>query len=327
VSAATLRTRFRACLGQRGGAAPEVRRRLPTRAVVLGACSLALLVAAPTAAAPPKNVLIVASESKEMLGLALIIQQADAAVRATSLGPVNFYSESLERSRFGKDDERLVALFRQRYSAPLPDLVIALCAPAVDNVPESIPGDLALCVFRVVQESLRNVVKHSGSVEARVSLSGGETDLRLTVADTGRGFDVASALASGGLGLIGVRERLRLVGGEVSVTSAAGAGTRIDVRVPLATAEAAYLLKRSAASELMNAIQQVVLRRSYVTPLVTEGMVQSLMERSPGKPPRHELTPRQREVVQLLAEGRSMEQLHVTTSAELIQYAVRHHIV
>jgi DNA-binding NarL/FixJ family response regulator len=111
----------------------------------------------------------------------------------------------------------------------------------------------------------------------------------------------------------------------------------------------AYLLKRSAASELLSAIQQVVLRRSYVTPLVTEGMVQSLIEGGPEKQARQELTRRQREVVQLLAEGRSMkevaailniaprtvafhkyrlmEQLHVKTNAELIQYAVKHHIV
>lgn len=111
----------------------------------------------------------------------------------------------------------------------------------------------------------------------------------------------------------------------------------------------AYLLKRSAASELLAAIQLVVLRRSYVTPLVTGGMVQSLMEGGPEKLGRHELTRRQREVVQLLAEGRSMkevaailniaprtvafhkyrlmEQLHVKTNAELIQYAVKHHIV
>jgi DNA-binding NarL/FixJ family response regulator len=111
----------------------------------------------------------------------------------------------------------------------------------------------------------------------------------------------------------------------------------------------AYLLKRSAASELLAAIQQVVLRRSYVTPLVTEGMVQSLMEGGAAKQGRQEITRRQREVVQLLAEGRSMkevatvlniaprtvafhkyrlmEQLHVKTNAELIQYAVKHHIV
>jgi len=110
----------------------------------------------------------------------------------------------------------------------------------------------------------------------------------------------------------------------------------------------AYLLKRSAASELMTAIREVMQGRSYVTPLVTEGLVGSLMsgnERKPG----HELTPRQREILQLLAEGRSMkevanvlnvtaktvafhkyrmmEQLKVRSTAELIQYAVKHHIV
>ena len=110
----------------------------------------------------------------------------------------------------------------------------------------------------------------------------------------------------------------------------------------------AYLLKRSAASELMTAIREVMQGRSYVTPLVTEGLVGSLMsgnERKPG----HELTPRQREILQLLAEGRSMkevanvlnvtaktvafhkyrmmEQLKVKSTAELIRYAVKHHIV
>jgi len=111
----------------------------------------------------------------------------------------------------------------------------------------------------------------------------------------------------------------------------------------------AYLLKRSAASELLTAIQQVVQHRSYVTPLVTQGMVGSLMHGGREGKDRHELTPRQREVVQLLAEGRSMkqvaailniaprtvafhkyrlmEQINVTSNAELIQYALKHHIV
>ncbi len=111
----------------------------------------------------------------------------------------------------------------------------------------------------------------------------------------------------------------------------------------------AYLLKRSAASELLTAIQQVMQHRSYVTPLVTQGMVGSLMHGGREGKDRHELTPRQREVVQLLAEGRSMkqvaailniaprtvafhkyrlmEQINVTTNAELIQYAMKHHIV
>ena len=109
-----------------------------------------------------------------------------------------------------------------------------------------------------------------------------------------------------------------------------------------------YLIKRSAASELLTAIREVMRGRSYVTPLVTEGLVESLIQ-ADAHTSSLELTPRQREVLQLLAEGRSMkevasllkltprtvafhkyrmmEQLHVKSTAELIQYAVRHHIV
>ena len=110
----------------------------------------------------------------------------------------------------------------------------------------------------------------------------------------------------------------------------------------------AYLLKRSAASELLLAIREVMNGRSYVTPLVTEGLVGSFMDAANRKPS-HDLTPRQREVLQLLAEGHSMkqvaallnvtprtvafhkyrmmEQLNIHSSAELIQFAVVHHIV
>jgi DNA-binding NarL/FixJ family response regulator len=109
-----------------------------------------------------------------------------------------------------------------------------------------------------------------------------------------------------------------------------------------------YLLKQSATSELMAAIRQVMEGRSYVTPLITEGLMGSLMHHDDSTPG-HELTPRQREVLQLLAEGRSMkevasllsltprtvafhkyrimEQLKIKSSAELVQYAVKHHIV
>ena len=110
----------------------------------------------------------------------------------------------------------------------------------------------------------------------------------------------------------------------------------------------AYLLKRSATSELPLAIREVMQGRSYVTPLVTEGLVESLLQPE-ARTPAHELTPRQREVLQLLAEGRSMkevasvlnltprtvafhkyrmmDELKVKSTAELVQYAVKHHIV
>jgi DNA-binding NarL/FixJ family response regulator len=109
----------------------------------------------------------------------------------------------------------------------------------------------------------------------------------------------------------------------------------------------AYLLKRSAASELTTAIREVMNGRSYVTPLITSGMVGSLLkERDTGEA---DLTSRQREVLQLLAEGHSMKEvanllnltprtvafhkyemmkrLNVNSTAELIRYAVKRHIV
>ena len=110
----------------------------------------------------------------------------------------------------------------------------------------------------------------------------------------------------------------------------------------------AYLVKRSAASELPAAIREVAQGRSYVTPLMTEGLMDSLLQPEQRRPA-HELTPRQREVLQLLAEGRSMkevasvlnltprtvafhkyrmmDELKVKSTAELVQYAVKHHIV
>jgi DNA-binding NarL/FixJ family response regulator len=110
-----------------------------------------------------------------------------------------------------------------------------------------------------------------------------------------------------------------------------------------------YLLKRSAASELMTAIREMMKNRSYITPLVAEGLVQSMMQQRDRKPPQDDLTQRQREIVQLIAEGRSMKEvasvlsiaprtvafhkyrvmahLNIRTTAELIQYAIRHHMV
>jgi DNA-binding NarL/FixJ family response regulator len=110
-----------------------------------------------------------------------------------------------------------------------------------------------------------------------------------------------------------------------------------------------YLLKSSAASELAHAIRETLAGRSYVTPLITEGMVGSFVQSLKSKKPAHKLTLRQKQVLQLLAEGKSMkevaailnvtprtvafhkytmmEQLDLKTGAELIQYAIRHSIV
>jgi len=111
----------------------------------------------------------------------------------------------------------------------------------------------------------------------------------------------------------------------------------------------AYLLKRCAGAELMKAIREVMQQRTYVTPLIAGGMVQSLMHAPPPDKSAEQLTIRQRQVLQLLAEGKSMkeagsilgitartvafhkyrmmEQLKITTSAELIRVAFQGHVV
>ena len=100
-------------------------------------------------------------------------------------------------------------------------------------MPASLPPDVQLCLFRIVQEGLNNVVKHSGAREAQVTLSGARDALLLRIADSGRGFDEAETTDRSGLGLASMRERLRLIGGELTVTSRSGQGTTIEARAPL----------------------------------------------------------------------------------------------
>jgi len=99
------------------------------------------------------------------------------------------------------------------------------------NVPEILSDDTALCVFRVVQEALANVVKHSGAADARVMLSGADGGIVLRVEDSGPGFK--PDMHSSGLGLISMRERVRLVGGDIKISSTPLHGAVIEARVPI----------------------------------------------------------------------------------------------
>jgi len=101
-----------------------------------------------------------------------------------------------------------------------------------DGDVEEISPEIGLCLFRIAQESLMNVVKHSGAKTASVQLSLPRTGLiELTVADDGKGFDVAHPLKDS-LGILSMRERLRLVGGELRIHSHPMRGTLVCGRVP-----------------------------------------------------------------------------------------------
>ena len=92
---------------------------------------------------------------------------------------------------------------------------------------------LELCLFRIAQEGLQNVIKHSGATEASVDLVCHSDALHLYIADHGVGFDIQELRKSEGLGFLSMKERLRLVGGQLSLDSRPGHGTRIDARIPL----------------------------------------------------------------------------------------------
>jgi two-component system, NarL family, sensor kinase len=100
----------------------------------------------------------------------------------------------------------------------------------------TLDADVETLVFRIVQEGLNNVVKHSGQGRAKVSIGSGAGRLELEISDAGRGFDPAVALArpgEAGLGLRGIRDRIELFGGRFAVDSSPGGGSRLRVAIPL----------------------------------------------------------------------------------------------
>jgi signal transduction histidine kinase len=100
------------------------------------------------------------------------------------------------------------------------------------NIGRNISPDIALCLFRIVQEALRNVKKHSGATQAHVTLKVEAKTLRLSVRDQGIGFEMNFNDCKG-LGLLSMAERCRLHGGELKIISRPHKGTTVDARLPL----------------------------------------------------------------------------------------------
>ena len=120
--------------------------------------------------------------------------------------------------------QNLVAEFAERH-----DISITF---TYASVPPSLPSEVALCLFRVAEESLTNIAKHSKARSAQVHVTGATDGIRLTVEDTGTGFDVKSPESKAGLGFVSMRERLRVLHGTIHVDSIPSRGTRIDAWVP-----------------------------------------------------------------------------------------------
>jgi PAS domain S-box-containing protein len=99
-------------------------------------------------------------------------------------------------------------------------------------VPPSVDADVSLCLYRIAQESLHNVVRHSQARDARVTIASDDGFVSLQIADSGIGFDPRH-VAHAGLGLHSMRERVAILNGQLSIDAAQGSGTQIMVRIPL----------------------------------------------------------------------------------------------
>jgi signal transduction histidine kinase len=102
----------------------------------------------------------------------------------------------------------------------------------IDALPAGIAPAVTVCLFRVAQEALRNIVRHAGARSARVSLAPKDGGLQLLVTDDGVGFEPGIGHGAG-LGVASMRERVREVGGKFSIRSEPGAGTTVQAWAPL----------------------------------------------------------------------------------------------
>lgn len=106
-----------------------------------------------------------------------------------------------------------------------------------NDVPDRLPEAVSLCLFRVAEEATNNALRHSGASEIRVELAADSRQVRLRISDSGRGFELNKIETAEGLGLLSMKERLHQVEGELSIQSAPNEGTRIEARIPIASAE------------------------------------------------------------------------------------------
>ena len=107
------------------------------------------------------------------------------------------------------------------------------------NIPAAIPQEIATCLYRITQESLSNVVRHAEATRVDVELTGFQSELMVTITDNGVGFDSEQFRnGSHGLGLLGMKERVALVQGDLHVVSSEGKGTKVQVVVFVPEGEA-----------------------------------------------------------------------------------------
>jgi signal transduction histidine kinase len=134
------------------------------------------------------------------------------------------HSSTLDYLGFVPALQKLVSEFSERHGISITFRHASLPAP--------LPSEVALCLFRIAEESLTNIAKHSKARSASVHVTGASDGIHLTVEDAGVGFNMTGLESKTGLGLVSMQERLRILHGTIRVDSAPSQGTRIDAWVP-----------------------------------------------------------------------------------------------
>jgi signal transduction histidine kinase len=154
----------------------------------------------------------------------------EVRARATDLvGHLQTLSHRLHSSKLELLGIGATAASYCRELADRQNLVIDFLA---EGVPDDLSPDMSLPLFRVLQEGLANAIAHSGVRSFDVSLRGGGDAVEIQIVDAGVGFDPKAVLGGRGTGLVGLQERMNVVGGSLAVESRPGGGTRIRGRVP-----------------------------------------------------------------------------------------------
>lgn len=108
------------------------------------------------------------------------------------------------------------------------------CTYEIDSIDGVFPKDAEINVYRIVQESVNNIIKHSDAAEAEIKVKKFADKVSISIKDDGRGFDANNVKPSGsGLGLVGLKERTNMIGGTISINSSIGNGTEITINLPV----------------------------------------------------------------------------------------------
>jgi signal transduction histidine kinase len=184
--------------------------------------------------------------------LALLAVEIEQSMSDTPASPAVFRRTSLSR-RISEISADIQAISHDLHSSKMDHLGVLVAMRSfckelaqqqgltIDfihtNLPPALSNTVSLTLFRILQESLHNALKHSEAREVKVELGCASSEVYLRVSDSGIGFDPESKSSQAGLGLVSMRERVRLINGKIEINSKPMGGTSIYVRVPLNSAE------------------------------------------------------------------------------------------